>query len=141
MPKRLLKHIFHRDHFIIVASAFLMLGLLRVITINLSFLDPVEMAFENFSVTDIFFDIDHAAGEAETNDLITLVDMTELHSRGDIANLLEEIRLQDPLCIGVDLIFEGEKDDPMGNEMLETAVANLEERAVFAEKLTNYDSR
>ena len=141
MPKRLLKHIFHRDHFIIVASAFLMLGLLRVITFNLSFLDPVAMAFENFSVTDIFFDIDHAAGEPETNDLITLVDMTELHSRGDIAYLLEEIRLQDPLCIGVDLIFEGEKDDPMGNEMLETAVTNLEERAVFAEKLTNYDSR
>lgn len=141
MITKLIKYIFHRDHFIIVASAFLLLGLLRLITVNLDFLNPVANALDSFSVTDIFFDIEHAAGKPETSDLVTLVDMTELHSRGDIALLLEEIGQQDPLFVGIDLIFEGEKDDPLGNEMLEMAVGGLEGRAVFSEKLTDYDSR
>lgn len=116
------------------------LCLLGLIAFNLDFLNPVADALDNFSITDVFFDIQHSGSEPETNDLITLVDMTDLYARGDIANLLEEINLCDPLCIGVDLIFEGEKDDRLGNELLEGAVSGLVAPTIFAGKLTDYDS-
>ena len=137
---RILRYIFHRDHLIVTLSAFVQLCLLGLIAFNLDFLNPVADALDNFSITDVFFDIQHSGSEPETNDLITLVDMTDLYARGDIANLLEEINLCDPLCIGVDLIFEGEKDDRLGNELLEGAVSGLVAPTIFAGKLTDYDS-
>ena len=72
--------------------------------------------------------------------MVTLVDMTELYSRGDIANLFEEINNCNPLFVGVDLIFEGEKDDRVGNEILEGAVAGLYGKSVFSRKLIDFDS-
>lgn len=137
--KRFLRYFFHRDHLIITLSAFLQLWLLGVIAINLDFLNPVADALDNFSITDVFFDIQHAGSEPEMNDLITLVDMTELYDRGDLANLMEDINQCDPLCIGVDLIFEGEKDDHWGNELLKGAVSGFSAPAVFSRKLTEYD--
>ena len=103
-------------------------------------MNPVAKALDNFSITDVFFDIQNSGSEPETNDLVTLVDMTALHSRGDIANLLEDINQTDPLYVGVDLIFEGEKDDVLGNEILEGAVGGLFGKSLFSLKLTDYDS-
>lgn len=138
--KNFFRYLFHRDHIIIVGSAFLQLSILGVIAFNLDFLNPIADALEDFSITDVFFDIQHSGSEPETCDLITLVDMTELHNRGDIANLLEDINQNDPLYVGVDLIFEGEKDDLLGNEILEGSVMGISEKAVFSSKLTDYNS-
>ena len=88
--KNVIKYIFHRDHLIIVLSGFLLLGLLRLITINISFLNPIANALDSFAISDIFFEIQHNETTAKTNDLVTIVDMTELTDRGDIAYLLEE---------------------------------------------------
>lgn len=136
----MLKYLFHRDHFIVIGIAVTLLFLLGVIAFNLDFLNPVANALDNFSVTDVFFDIQHSGSEPEECELVTLVDMTELHARGDIAMLLDEIGQNDPLFVGVDLFFEGEKDDPLGNELLQMAVSNLAGRSVFSEKLIDYDS-
>lgn len=138
--KRIFKYIFHRDHLIITASAFIQLLLLGVIAFNLDFLNPIADALDNFSITDVFFDIEHSGTEPEICELVTLVDMTELHARDDIANLLEDINLCDPLYVGVDLIFEGEKDDLMANEVLEGSVTGLYGKSVFSNKLINFDS-
>lgn len=138
--KKLFRYIFHRDHFIIIASAFLQMFLLKLVAFNLDYLNPIAEALDSFSMTDVFFDIQHSDAEPEQSDLITLVDMTELYSRGEIANLLEDINQNNPLCVGVDLIFEGEKDDSIGNEILEESVIGLSGRSVFSRKLTEYDS-
>ena len=139
--KKLFQYLFHRDHFIVVASAVLQLGLLGVIAFNLDFLNPVAKALDEFRITDVFFDIQQSGSEPESSELITMVDMTELHSRADIGALLEEINFRDPLFVGVDLIFEGEKDDITGNEILEGAVMGMTGRSVFSSKLTDYDGR
>lgn len=135
-----LKYLFHIDHFIITAMAFVLLWLLSVITFNLNILNPVAEALDKFSITDVFFDIEHSGSNPEQNDLITLVDMTELHKRGDIASLIEEINLNDPLIVGVDLIFEGVKDDYLGNELLEGSVQSIADKAIFSKKLIDYNS-
>ena len=138
--KRLFKYLFHRDHLIVVISGFLLLGLLRVITLNIDFLNPIANALDDFSVSDIFFEIQQDASSATTNDLVTLVDMTELTDRGDIAYLLEEIFIYEPLIIGVDLLFEGKKDDSIANEMLKETVELLGDKAIYSTKLVDYNS-
>lgn len=139
--RKIFKYLFHRDHFIVTVSAFIQLLVLGFVAFNLDFLNPIAEALASFSITDVFFDIQHSGETSETCDLVTLVDMTELHNRGDIALLLENIKQENPLCIGVDLIFEGEKDDRIGNELLEDTVAGMTEQTVFSRKLTDYDSR
>lgn len=138
--KRIFKYLFHRDHFIVLLSGFLLLGLLRVITINIDFLNPIANALDSFSISDIFFEIQHNEATAKTNDLITLVDMTELTDRGDIANLIEEVNACDPLVVGIDLIFEGKKDNLIVNEMLKESVNVIGDKAVYSIKLVDYNS-
>ena len=134
--KKIFLYFCHRDHFIIIALGLLLLLLFRVITVNIDFLNPVANALDEFSVTDMMFDIQHATTEPEVSDLVTIVDMTDLHDRGDIANLLAEINQCDPLVMGIDLIFEGEKDDHLGNKLLLEAVKDIEGKAVFTSTLT-----
>lgn len=139
--KRIFKYIFHYHHWGVCITTFILLWLLKTITFNLDILNPVADALENFSASDIFFDIEHSGSEPEVSDLITIVDMTELHDRGDIGIMLEEINLNDPLLVGIDLIFEGVKDDEIGNEILENSVEGLSDIAVFSQKLVDYDSK
>lgn len=138
--KRILNYLFHRDHLIVVLSGFLLFGLLRLITLNINFLNPIANALDDFSVSDIFFEIQQDESTAKTNDLVTLVDMTELTDRGDIAYLLEEINACEPLVIGIDLIFEGKKDDSTANEMLKESVKDLGDKTVYSTKLIDYNS-
>ena len=134
-----LKYLFHIDHFLVTTLALVLLWLLSIITFNLSILDPVADALDEFSITDVFFEIENNKEEnIETSNLITIVDMTDLHNRGDIASLMQEIGLHNPLCVGIDLIFEGEKDDSIGNKELVEAVNNLGETAIYSKKLTDY---
>ena len=137
--KQFLRFIFHIDHIVVCISTFALFWLLKVVAFNLEILNPVAEALDKFSTSDIFFDIQYSESEHKSSDLITIVDMTELHSRGDIAMMLEEINLNDPLLVGVDLIFEGVKDDSSGNAMLEMAVEQLSDVAVFSNKLIDYD--
>ena len=134
------KFIFHRDHLIITAGAFLLLYILSFSTRNISFLNPVAKALDAFSVSDIFFEIAHSGRESEISDAITIVDMTDQYKRGDIAMTLEEINACNPSCIGVDLIFEGAKDDASGDETLTETARAISDKSVFAYKLTDYNS-
>lgn len=137
--KKFIRYFFHRDHVIITLFAFVLLALFNFIVINVDFLNPISRALDNFSITDMFFEVRHS-DEPEACDLITIVDMTDLYERGDIAELIREVDECNPLCIGVDLIFEGVRDDYVGNEMLEQTISDLKSPAVFANKLTEYNS-
>ena len=138
--KKFFKYIFHYDRIGVCITTFVLFWFLKILTFNLDILNPVEDALENFSISDTFFEIQHSATEPETNDLITIVDMTDLHKRGDIAMMLEEINLNNPLIVGVDLIFEGVKDDSHGNALLEGATQNISDITIFSRKFTGYDS-
>lgn len=115
--------------------------LLTVITFKTPALSPVAKALKNISITDLFFSLENKYIKADTCQSIVIVDMTELHSREDIGNLLTEINDAQPKTIGVDLIFEGEKDDLEGNLILEQAVEEVSPKAVFTNKLTDYDEK
>ena len=54
-----LKYLFHIDHFLVTTLALVLLWLLSIITFNLSILDPVADALDEFSITDVFFEIEN----------------------------------------------------------------------------------
>ena len=90
------QHWFHRflTRFcvpIVAALAFVVLGIMAFFTFNLSFLNPIKKAVKEFSMTDLYYQILQETGSPATSPLITIVDMTELISRQDLAQALEKI--------------------------------------------------
>lgn len=134
-----LRYLFHRDHWIVTILAFVFMGVLAYVTVNVDFLNPVEQAFSNYSLSDMYYQIDRHGVQPKNSELITIVDMTDYYNRGDLAEILMKINAMDPQVVGVDIIFEGVRDDAVGNELLQDAVKALDDKAVFAMKLKDYD--
>ena len=137
-PKTPGRFFFHRDHLIIVVGAFVLLGVVSFVTLNISFLNPVSRAWKAFSVTDLFFDIQHYGPSGESP-AVAVVDISDVEDRGDLAVLLERVALCDPACMGVDAIFEGLRSDEEGNARLVDAVRTYGDKMIFTCKLTDYD--
>ena len=106
---------------------------------NISFLSPVARAIKDFSMSDLYYHILWTGNEPEQSDLITLVDVTDLHKRGDIARTIEKVNQQNPKVLGVDIIFEGLKEDSVGNDSLINALALRPSETVPVFKLLNYN--
>lgn len=133
------RYFFHRDHWIVTILAFVFMGVLAYVTLNVDFLNPVKQAFNDYSMSDMYYQIDRHGVQPEPSELITIVDMTEYYDRGDLAEILLKINEMEPLAVGVDIIFEGVRDDAVGNDLLQEAVKALGDKAVFAMKLKDYD--
>ena len=137
--KGLFKSIFHIDHIIVAALTIVIIEILVVVAVNLDFLSPVVRALDSFSMTDVYYKIENRGGQTEYCNTITLVDMTELTRRQDIANVIREIKALKPAVLAVDIIFEGQIQDGDGDDLL--AKASLDGNAtgtVWANKLTKY---
>lgn len=136
------QHWFHRflSRFcvpIVAALAFVVLDIMAFFTFNLSFLNPIKKAVKEFSMTDLYYQILQETGNPNTSPLITIVDMTELISRQDLAQALEDIESCRPKVVGVDMVFEGRKEDAAGDSMI-TAVAGHYKNIIWSMKLYDY---
>lgn len=138
--KAVFRHFFHIDHLIVSAFTIGIIGLLVLIAVNVEFLNPVVRAVESFSMTDVYYRIQHSI-TPETNKQITLVDITALSSRDRdrIAEVVEQISEMRPTALGVDVIFEGLKGNPDSDEQLTDAFFHTPENTVLAYKLTDPD--
>lgn len=138
--KAVFRHFFHIDHLIVSAFTIGIIGLLVLITVNIEFLNPVVRAVESFSMTDVYYRIQHSV-TPEINKQITLVDITALSSRDRdrIAEIVEKISEMHPTALGVDVIFEGLKGNPDSDEQLADAFFHTPENTVLAYKLTDPD--
>lgn len=124
-------------HIVVTVLAFCIVGVLAGIALNIEFLDPVAKVIENFSMSDVYYQILQETGEPEENSDIVIVDMSELHKRRELAKLLDEIEEQEPKIVGVDIVFEGMKEDSIGNEMI-WSVASEYDNLVFSYRLVDY---
>ncbi len=88
-------------------------------------------------MTDMYYQA-MAKGAPDTCRYITIVDMTDLQQRRDIAQLIDEIEAYNPKVVGVDIVFEGLKDDIIGDMMIEE-VASKYTNIVFGSELKDYD--
>lgn len=138
--KHFLRIFFHRDHLIISVLAVVILCLFYFVSMNISFLSPVARAIKDFSMSDLYYHILWTGDEPEESEVITLVDITDLHKRGQIAEAIEQVSKQKPKALGLDIIFEGLKDDSVGNDSLVNALADCSSETVTAFKLLDYNA-
>ena len=135
--QRLFRSFFRIAHFMVcvVVSAFV--SGLATLTLSLKVFNPIERAFADFSVTDIYFTIMRSEANKELNPDIVLVDITKQHRRGEIAQTIRDIAACQPRLVVFDLIFQVHGDDEFGNMELMEALEELP-RKVMACKLTDY---
>ena len=139
--KSILRQWLHQDHVVVALMAMAVVGVITFVTFNVSFLNPVEQMIGNMKFTDLYTKVKNFHAEPDTSRFVTIVDMSDLYNRGDIADLLSTVARQRPRAIGVDLLFEGERDDLEGNVRLITTVDSLRPLLVMGTKLTGYDAR
>ena len=121
---------------IITVFAFAMLGFITLIAVSVKPLNPLAMAVKNFSFTDIYYSILEETADPDTSMAVTIVDMTQLYRRGQLAQVLEDIQSCDPKAVGVDVAFDVEKDDFAGNDsLIALAVLNMTEKK-YGKKIT-----
>lgn len=133
------RKILHVDHLVVSAITLSVIGMVLFVTVNLEFLNPVVRAFSTFSMTDVYYRIVNTGEQRQMNDLITLVDMTELHHRDKIAELIDSVAAMNPAVMGVDIIFEGLKDNESADEQLTETFFSVDDKAIIAYKLIDYD--
>ena len=122
-----------RRRVIITALAFLIVGFYASVALNLKIFNPVSKAVSDYSITDFYYDI-LATGEKDTSNITTIVDMTDLPDRRALAMALEQVNDCHPKALGVDVVFEGLKEDSLGDQMIRE-VAYAQPKTVFSYKL------
>lgn len=138
--KAFLRKIFSIDHVIVSAMSLSVVGAFAFMVFNISFLNPIARGLSGFSMSNIYYSIINDEVKPPRNELITIVDMTELHKREQLASVLDDIHDMQPVAIGVDVIFEGYKGDIEGNALLTDTYFNMGEDVVTAVKLADYNA-
>ena len=132
----MLKRIFNKDHLGVTILSLLIVWFFSVVTMNLTFFDPIKRAYDNFSLSDMYYQIIQESSEEQESPIITIVDLTTLYDRGRIAQVIDDVNACEPSVVGIDIMFEGLKGDTIGSEMLVEAICQIEQ-PVIAYKLKN----
>ena len=127
------------DHVMVVLMVVLLATSLLELSFSVSFLNPLARSLSNFSMTDIFYDISKSKAQKERDDLTTLVDMSEVYERGKLADIIEQIESLGPSVLGIDIVFDGERDDSVGNSRLIEVAQKPKAPTVWACKLMDWN--
>jgi CHASE2 domain-containing sensor protein len=119
---------------IVAALAFIIMGLYAMMALNLKLFNPISKAFADYSITDFYYDVS-GHNEADTSNIVTIVDMTELPNRAALAMVLDQIAECKPKAIGVDVVFEGLKEEFPEGDTLIFEVAHSQPKTVFSYKM------
>ena len=114
----------------IVGFSFIIVWGYIQIALNLSFLNPISEAIKSFSMSDKYYQM---MSEKESR-LVVLVDLTNLYDRADIAQALEELEACNPAVIGMDCVFEGEKEDTAADNAIRE-IARKYDNIVYSYRL------
>lgn len=136
--RKIVRFALHRDHIYTVLLTAVIVASVILISVNLSFFNPIKRAFEDFSMTDIYYEILSDNETPALSKQITIVDVTDLHSRCDFAQFMQRLSTMRPAVVGMDLIFEGLKDDDECNNRLVESMFQVPSLIVAA-KLTDYN--
>ena len=102
---------------------------------NLKVFNPIAEILDDYSFTDFYYKLQAGAGVQDTSRIVTIVDMTELRKRRDFADLFMEVNALKPKAVGVDVVFEGYKEEDLeGDTLLDMAVKQLQ-NFVFSYKI------
>ncbi len=125
-------------HICVTFLAVAIVGFFAFVTITVKPLDPIKRTIEEFSFADIYYELQRE-GVPDTCRSITIVDITNLISRKDIAKTLVDIEKHHPKVVGVDCVFEVIGEDLEGNDSL-ISVANTYKNIVYAETMDCWEN-
>ena len=111
--------------------SFVIVWVYAQIALNVSSLNPISEVIENFSITDKYYQM---MPERESRSM-TIVDLSSLYDRGDIALVLEEIEACRPAVVVMDCVFKGLKDSVGDNAIRQ--VAERYDNIVFSYELAD----
>ena len=112
-------------YFAVTCLAFGIVGIYVLAAFNLKVFNPVAEILEDYSFTDFYYKL-LDTGERETSRIVTIVDMTALRKRRDFAQLFMEVDALHPKAVGVDVVFEGYKEEDLeGDTLLANTVKQL----------------
>ena len=100
------KQIFHIDHLVITLLDFLFIDVILMVAVNISFFNPIERAIENFSMTDVCYQVENRTQVPDTSRIITIVDISEVKDRVKIAEMVDSINAAEPAVVAFDVIFD-----------------------------------
>ena len=133
--------LFHWEHLAVCVLTMLMVGILAVVSLNLSIFSPFKQAFDDFSITDVYYAIQNSTGQEQWSDDITIVDITPQNSRAEIAETLFELTKYNPKVVAIDVVFTPpHNDDQTGDSLLVDAIEYIPNK-VLGFKLTDYDEK
>ena len=127
-------------HCAITALAVCITSFFAFIAVLARPLDPVKRAINNFSFTDIYYEILKETSVPDTSRVITIVDITNVTNRSDFARLIDSIGQHNPKVMGVDVCFDQVGEDYEGNDALVAAVEQYKDNMVFSMKLLDWEN-
>ena len=86
-PDRTMKH-----YVMATIIAFCIVAIYALFAINLKILNPLVQALKEYSITDFYYQVIDSKAERDTSRIVSIVDMTELTDRRDIAYALSEVQ-------------------------------------------------
>lgn len=126
-------------HMLVTFLAVAIMGFFAIITVKAEIMDPIRRTIADFSFTDIYYQIEREGAAPDTCRYITIVDMTKVTARADIAKVLTDIEAAKPKVVGLDCVFDVEGDDIEGNDAI-IQVAEKYKNIVFAEKMLDWEN-
>ena len=140
--RKFISNMLNVDAIMITVIAFIFMFFISEFVPSFSAITPSSQ--NNNSLSDIFARIDYQNSRKDTAFNIALVDMTDIYSRRDIADLLRKVHSCHPKMIGVDLSFFYHKDTSgtiEDDSILIQAVKDVAQEAVFVMELEDYSSK
>ena len=114
-----------------------------ILSLNLSFFNPLEEAFDNYQLTDLYFSLhrsDADVQDAVCSDIVVM-DISRCRTRGEIASVLNRIADAEPRMVALDVIFGSASSVPQAeNDSLLNALQRLPD-IVAAKNMVAYDDR
>ena len=119
--KRFFAILFRRDNFLSTVFVFGVMYLLGFIAVNIEVFDPFTGAFEDFELTDLYYN-SFREEESFSNGEVILFNIGN-QDREMLAYQIQEILQYNPAVVGVNTLFHGKKD-PRQDSILKSVIAN-----------------
>lgn len=119
-------------HVMATVFAFSIVAIYALLAFNLKIFNPLVQVMKEYSITDFYYQVIDSKAERDTSRIVTIVDITDLRDRRDIAYALSEVLEQHPKVTGVDILFDGLKPENPEGDSLIAAVAASDTSIVFA---------
>ena len=126
------------DHVGVCLAVLLFGWLFVLLSEKIGLFDPIKAAFDDFFLTDVYYEMLHSASPDEDEDIV-IIDMTSLTTRDDISKVITEIKTCAPKVLCIDLLFERQSFDLTDDIALINSLQMGDCQQVLPCKLRAYD--